>query len=109
MRLRRYSGAPICWDRKIKRLPAGFVVPAQPVKASKPPSGAGWVHEIKHDGYRLIVRRDGPTVRLYTRNAYDWTERLPAIAAAAARIKAKSFTIDGEAVVLGPDKKLHYT
>ncbi len=45
--------------------------------ASKPPSGADWVHEIKHDGYRLIVRRDGPTVRLYTRNAYDWTARLP--------------------------------
>src|SRR5258708_19510294 len=88
---------------KIKRLPAGFVVPAQPVKTSKPPSGPDWVHEIKHDGYRLIVRRDGPTVRLYTRNAYDWTVRLPAIAAAAVRIKAKSFTIDGEAVVLGPD------
>ena len=85
------------------RLPAGFVVPAQPIKASKPPSGADWVHEIKHDGYRLIVRRDGLTVRLYSRNAYDWTARLPAIAAAAARIKAKSFTIDGEAVVLGPD------
>jgi bifunctional non-homologous end joining protein LigD len=88
---------------KIKRLPAGFVVPAQPVKASKPPSGADWVHEIKYDGYRLIVRRDGPTVRLYTRNAYDWTARLTAIAAAAGRIKAKSFTIDGEAVVVGPD------
>src|SRR5258708_16766336 len=88
---------------RIKRLPAGFVVPAQPIKASKPPSGADWVHEIKHDGYRLIVRRDGPTVRLYTRNAYDWTVRLPAIAAAAARIQARSFTIDGEAVVLGPD------
>jgi bifunctional non-homologous end joining protein LigD len=93
----------IRWDMKIKRLPAGFVVPAQPIKASKPPSGPDWVHEIKHDGYRLIVRRDGPTVRLYTRNAYDWTVRLPAIAAAAQRIKAKSFTIDGEAVVLGPD------
>jgi ATP-dependent DNA ligase len=65
---------------KIKRLPAGFVVPTQPIKASKPPSGADWVHEIKHDGYRLIVRRDGPTVRLYTRNAYDWTARLQAIA-----------------------------
>src|SRR5258708_11744552 len=51
----------------------------------------------------MIVRRDGPAVRLYTRNAYDWTARLAAIAAAAARIKAKSFTIDGEAVVLGPD------
>jgi len=75
-----------------KPLPAGFIVPAQPIRASKPPPGPDWVHEIKHDGYRLIVRRDGPTVRLYTRSAYDWTVRLPAIAAAAQRIKAKSFS-----------------
>jgi bifunctional non-homologous end joining protein LigD len=86
-----------------KPLPAGFIVPARPILASKPPSGPDWVHEIKHDSYRLIVRRDGPTVRLYTRNAYDWTVRLPTIAAAAQRIKAKSFTIDGEAMVLGSD------
>ena len=85
----------------IQRLSAGFIVPAQPVVASRPPSGADWVHEIKHDGYRLIVCRDGAAVRLYTRSAYDCTARLPAIAAAAERIKAKSFTIDGEAVVLG--------
>ena len=88
---------------RIKCLPAGFVIPAQPVMASTPPSGPDWVHEIKHDGYRLIVRRDGPTVRLYSRNAYDWTARLAAISAAAEQIKAESFTIDGEAVVLGPD------
>jgi bifunctional non-homologous end joining protein LigD len=88
---------------KIKRLPAGFVIPARPVLASKPPVGADWVHEIKHDGYRIIVRRDGPTVRLYSRYAYDWTGRLAAIAATAELIKAKSFTIEGEAVVLGPD------
>jgi ATP-dependent DNA ligase len=50
----------------------------------------------------MIVRWDGPTVRLYSRNAYDWTMRLAAIAAAEL-IKAESFTIDGEAVVLGPD------
>ena len=49
------------------------------------------------------MRRDGPTVRLYSRNAYDWTVRLAAIATAAKRIKARSFTIDGEAVMLGPD------
>jgi ATP dependent DNA ligase domain len=88
---------------RIKRVPAGFVVPAQPIKASKPPVGTDWVHEIKHDGDRIIVRRDGPAVRLYSRNAYDWTVRLAAIAAAAERITAKSFTIDGEAVVRGPD------
>jgi bifunctional non-homologous end joining protein LigD len=88
---------------RLQRLRAGFVVPAQPVKVSKPPSGADWVHEIKHDGYRIIVRRDGPNVRLYSRNANDWSARLAAIAAAAARIEARSLTIDGEAVVLGPD------
>jgi bifunctional non-homologous end joining protein LigD len=88
---------------RIKRLPAGFVVPAQPINASKPPSGVEWVHEIKHDGYRMIVRRDGPVVRLYSRKANDWAARLPAIAAAAERIRAKRFTLDGEAVVLGPD------
>jgi bifunctional non-homologous end joining protein LigD len=47
---------------RIWRVPAGFVVPAQPIKASKPPSGPDWVHEIKHDGYRLIVHRDGPAL-----------------------------------------------
>jgi bifunctional non-homologous end joining protein LigD len=87
----------------IKGLPAGYIYPAQPVLRLKPPSGTDWVHEIKHDGYRMIVRRDGPAVRLYSRNANDWTARLTAIAAAAERIKAKSFTIDGDAVVLGPD------
>jgi bifunctional non-homologous end joining protein LigD len=58
---------------KINRLPAGFVIPAQPMLAPTPPTGADWVHEIKHDGYRLIVYRDGSLVRLYSRNANDWT------------------------------------
>jgi ATP-dependent DNA ligase len=63
----------------------GFVDPCIPTLAAKPPSGPGWVHEIKHDGYRLIVRRDGEAVRLFTPRGYDWTERYPAIAAAAAK------------------------
>jgi bifunctional non-homologous end joining protein LigD len=71
--------------------------------AAKPPFGPGWVHEIKHDGYRLIVRRDGPSVRLFTRRGYYWTERYPAIASAATKLRAKSFTLDGEAVVAGAD------
>ena len=36
-----------------------------------------WIHEIKHDGYRLIVHRDGKRVRLFTRNGHDWTDRYP--------------------------------
>jgi ATP-dependent DNA ligase len=61
------------------------------------------VHEIKHDGYRLIVRRDGPVVRLFTRRGHDWTNRFPAIARAAAKLCARSFTLDGEAVICGQD------
>jgi bifunctional non-homologous end joining protein LigD len=52
--------------------------------------------EIKHDGYRLIVRRHGPVVRLFTRRGYDWSDRYPAISRAAAKLRAGSFTIDGE-------------
>jgi bifunctional non-homologous end joining protein LigD len=54
-------------------------------------------------GYRLIVRRNGAAVRLFTRHGHDWTDRYPAIAAAAAKLRTKSFTLDGEAVVCGPD------
>jgi bifunctional non-homologous end joining protein LigD len=86
-----------------RALPAGFVVPAQPVERNRSPSGPEWVHEIKHDGYRLILRREDERVRLYSRQANDWTDRLPAIAVGALRIKAQSFTLDGEAVVVGPD------
>jgi bifunctional non-homologous end joining protein LigD len=75
----------------------------RPDPCRQPPVGLGWVHEIKHDGCRLIVRRDGIAVRLFTRNGYDWTDRYLAIAAAASKLLAKSFTLDGEAVVCGAD------
>jgi bifunctional non-homologous end joining protein LigD len=86
-----------------RNLPVGFVVPAQPIEQQQPLAGGDWVHEIKHDGYRLLVRRNGAAVRLFTRNGHDWSERFPTIIAEAARLKAESFMIDGEAVVIGPD------
>ena len=82
-------------------LPTGFIVPAQPVERAALATGAGWVPEIKHDGYRIIVRRDGDYVRLYSRKANNWTARLSAIVQGATALKAKSFAIDGEAVVIG--------
>ncbi|WP_248114455.1 DNA ligase [Bradyrhizobium sp. 2S1] len=65
------------------------------------PHGADWLHEIKHDGYRLIVQRDGKIVRLFTRNGHDWSKRFPAISEAALRNRCQRFVIDGEAVLLG--------
>src|SRR5262245_29711395 len=78
--------------------PPGFIEPCLPTPADYPPSGPGWIHEIKHDGYRMMVRRDASGVRLLTRNGKDWTGRFPAIVEAAAGLKARSCLIDGEAV-----------
>ena len=77
---------------------AGFIEPCLPSLATKPPSGSEWIHEIKHDGYRLMICRDTAGIRLLTRRGYDWTARFPAIASAASVLRAKSFLIDGEAV-----------
>jgi len=83
-----------------KRLtPTGFIAPCLPSPVAAPPSGPGWLHEIKHDGFRLMVRRDGERVRAFTRNGHDWASRYPAITSAAAALRAHSFLIDGEAVV----------
>ena len=83
-------------------LPARFIEPCLPTAARVPPSGPGWLHEIKHDGYRLIARLDGRRARLFSRRGHDWTERFPRIRAALAVLRARSATIDGEAVVCCP-------
>jgi bifunctional non-homologous end joining protein LigD len=67
----------------------GYIPLCIPTRAYKVPSGVGWVHEIKHDGYRLQVRRDGETVPLFTRRGYDWSKRYPAIARTAARLRPR--------------------
>src|SRR4029453_11593774 len=81
-----------------RTLPAGFIAPWLPTKTDKPPSGSQWLHEIKHDGFRVIARKDGPRVRLYSRPGNDLTHRLPLIVDALARPWSRSCIIDGEAV-----------
>jgi bifunctional non-homologous end joining protein LigD len=70
--------------RKPTVLAAGFIAPCSPTVARKAPSGHQWIHEIKHDGYRLIVRRHEGRVRVFTRRGFDWTHKFPAIVEAAA-------------------------
>lgn len=77
--------------------------PCIPTRGTKVPNRPEWIHEIKHDGYRLIVQREGKRVRLFTRNGYDWSHRFPLIVQAALRNRQSSFVIDGEAVLLGVD------
>jgi bifunctional non-homologous end joining protein LigD len=83
------------------RVPSnGYIEPCLPSSADKPPSGPEWVHEIKHDGYRLMARRDPISIgiRLLTRNGHDWAPRYPRIVEAVNALKVRSCLIDGEAV-----------
>jgi ATP-dependent DNA ligase len=77
--------------------------PCIPTKAPKVPDRPEWIHEIKHDGYRLIVQRDGKRERLWTRNGHDWSDRFPLVLKAALRNRNPSFVLDGEVVLLGVD------
>ena len=79
--------------------------PCIPSVGTKVPERPEWIHEIKHDGYRLIVQREGKRVRLFTRNGHDWSGRFALITEAALRNRNSSFVLDGEgeAVLLGVD------
>ena len=70
--------------------------PCQPTAAAKPPSGPGWIHEIKYDGYRMMAVRASGSTRLITRNGHDWAARYPLVVAGVDALWARSCIIDGE-------------
>ena len=78
-------------------------LPCLPTRSVNVPATPTWLHEVKYDGYRLIVQREGERVRLFSRNGNDWSGRYPWIVEAALKNKHNQFVIDGEAVVLGVD------
>jgi ATP-dependent DNA ligase len=84
-------------------MPKSAFEPCIPTRGTTVPDRPEWIHEIKHDGYRLIIQRDGKTLRLWTRSGHDWSDRFPLISEAALRNRNGSFVIDGEAVLLGVD------
>src|SRR6516165_2186477 len=77
----------------------GLIEPCLPSPAKKPPTGSNWLHEIKHDGFRIMALRDADGVRLITRNGNDFTRRFPLAAAAVDALPVQSCLIDGEAIV----------
>jgi bifunctional non-homologous end joining protein LigD len=68
-----------------RALPAGFIEPCLPTNFPQPPIGTAWIHEIKHDGIRVIARKTESGVRLYSRPGNDLTGRFPLIVEALAR------------------------
>src|SRR5262249_56749302 len=82
-----------------KKLLPTFVEPSLAQTADQPPSGVKWVHEIKHDGYRIQARIDGGTVKLLTRTGLDWTDRFASIARALVALGLSSALLDGDSVV----------
>src|SRR5262249_52822915 len=88
----------ICFYMFQRTLPTRFIPAVLPTKTDKLPSGSQWLHEIKHDGFRIIARKTGAQVRLYSRPGNDLTHRFPLIVDTLARLRSRSCIIDREAV-----------
>jgi bifunctional non-homologous end joining protein LigD len=80
--------------------PLAFIKPCLARDAEAPPSGDQWVHEIKHDGYRIEALVAPPKVQLLTRNGLDWKDRLGMVVKELAALRVRNAIIDAEAVVL---------
>jgi bifunctional non-homologous end joining protein LigD len=83
--------------------PAGFIQPARPLLTTTPRPGPEWVHEIKHDGYRLIARKDAARVVLWSRYGTDYSDTFLRIAEVVRSLPIDNALLDGEAVVFRPD------
>ena len=89
--------------------PSGFILPCQPLLVDRPPAGSDWLHEIKHDGYRILACREGSRVTLWSRHGTNFTDRLPKVAEAVCSLAAESALIDGETVAFRSDGHLGVT
>lgn len=94
-----HATAPPTLEREVAR----YVSPQLARVVPAVPSGGEWIHELKYDGYRLVAVQHERTVRMFTRNGLDWTDRFHFLARALSNITEKDFVVDGEAVVF--DKK----
>ena len=99
--------------RTTRRKAAGAILPEQQepqlaTLVSTPPSGPGWISEIKFDGYRMLCRKQDDAVRLITRNGLDWTARVPQLAKAVAALPARSVMLDGELVAFDRDGRTSF-
>jgi bifunctional non-homologous end joining protein LigD len=76
-----------------------FIEPQLPTLVEQPPTGSGWIHEIKHDGYRTLLVIAGRSRRAFTRNGFDWSDRYQHLIDATAKLRCRCTIIDGEVIV----------
>jgi len=76
-----------------------FISPQLATAVDHPPPRAGWIHEVKHDGYRTLLIIERPKAHAYTRNGFDWSESYLGITKATAKLQCRSAIIDGEIIV----------
>jgi len=81
----------------------GFFQPAQPMLAPKPLAGPDWMHEAKHDGYRLLARKDAGHVTLWSPYGVGFTEKLTSVAESARSLPIEDPQLDSDAVAFKPD------
>ena len=91
-------------SKKLEALPKEsqptFLKPQLAQETEQPPDTAGWLHELKLDGYRMQARKSGSKVQMLTRTGLDWTERVRPVANEVAKLPVENCTLDGEVVVL---------
>ena len=85
-----------------RRQPPGFIRPCKPVLSLKVPIGQQWIHELKHDGFRIVAHKNGDAVRLWSRNGRDWSDEFVAFTAAVMALPVTRIVLDGEAVAHCP-------
>jgi bifunctional non-homologous end joining protein LigD len=76
-----------------------FIAPQLPMLSAEPPSGSGWIHEIKHDGFRTLIGIAGKDARAFTRSGLDWTDKYSRVIQACRKLRCRSALIDGEIIV----------
>jgi len=96
------------WKLLIVPTRPAFIRPLSPSASVRPPQGDDWLHEPKWDGFRFQVIKDGARVRFYSRHGAEYTDRLPRMVEAFAKLPTQTAILDGELVLIDPWGATHF-
>jgi bifunctional non-homologous end joining protein LigD len=73
-----------------------FIAPRVSILSAEPPEDHGWIHEIRHDGFRTLLRIDRGDIRAFTRGGHDWSDKYGRVSEACRKLNCRSALIDGK-------------